>query len=76
MYVTAEIDVDDVLIELDDDDLINELASRGIHVVSDGRSKEWTVECLTAIWLKRRVGNNDYQKELDELIYHALGKVI
>jgi UDP-glucose 4-epimerase len=31
---------------------------------------------LEAIWHKRRLGNNDYQTELDRLIYGVLGKII
>jgi hypothetical protein len=31
---------------------------------------------LEAIWLKRRLGNPDYQTELDRLIYGVLGKIV
>jgi len=28
------------------------------------------------IWMKRRMGNNDYQKELDQLIYQVTGHIV
>ena len=37
--------------------------------------KEKMEHIITAIWLKRRVGV-DYQKEIDELIYEAIGKIV
>jgi hypothetical protein len=33
-------------------------------------------ELLEAIWMKRRNGSNNYQEELDRLIYQVLGHVI
>jgi len=31
---------------------------------------------LESIWHKRRLGNSDYQTELDRLIYGVLGKIV
>lgn len=56
--------------DYDDAELIQELDGRGITaLVSDH------YELLTKIWLNRRLGQ-DYQRELDSLIYDTIGKVI
>lgn len=71
VYREVEIDVD--IGDFDTDDLIEELESRGsLHAEDDFDAKQ----SLTAIWLKRRVGNHDYQTELDQLIYQVLGHVV
>lgn len=71
VYTEVEVDVD--LSDFETDDLLDELASRGsLPLEGDIDSKH----LLEAIYLKRRVGNNDYQTELDQLIYSALGKVV
>jgi hypothetical protein len=72
-YVTIEkyIDIDVDLDEFDDDDLIQELERRNISHSAGNTDRN----LLEAIYLKRRVGG-DYQKELDDLIYSALGKII
>ena len=69
IYKEVEIDVE--LVDFDTEDLIEELESRGKIVDEYGNCEE----LITAIWLKRRMGQ-DYQKELDELIYVGLGKVV
>ena len=70
VYKEFEVDVD--LDDFDDDDLIDELERRGRGFEVDS----WTpTELVTKIWEKRRIGQ-DYQKELDDLIYVALGRVI
>ena len=71
VYTEVEVDVD--LGDFDTDDLKDELESRGeLPADADFDAKE----VLTAIWLKRRVGNHNYQAELDRLIYQVLGKVV
>jgi hypothetical protein len=70
IYTEVEVDVD--LAEFDTEDLIEELESRGAGVepeFGDGK------EMLRAIYEKRRLGQ-DYQTELDQLIWLGLGKVI
>ncbi len=74
MYKTiyTEVEVDVNLSEFDTEDLIEELESRGAGVepeFGDGK------ELLEKIWRKRRTGQ-DYQRELDELIWLGLGKVL
>jgi hypothetical protein len=71
IYTEVEVDVD--LSEFDTEDLLDELASRG-SLPNDASID--SKEILEAIWLKRRLGNHNYQDELDKLIYATLGKII
>jgi hypothetical protein len=71
--VYTEVEVDVSLSDFDTEDLLDELDNRGsLPTEGDVDAKE----LVNKIWLKRRVGNHDYQKELDELIYQVLGRVI
>lgn len=70
-YITVDVDID--ISEFDTDDLLDELESRGKLPAEDSFDAN---ELLTAIWLKRRQGNNNYQEELDQLIYQVLGHVV
>jgi len=69
--VSREVDIDVDLEDFDTDDLVAELARRGTGAPerSDGK------EVLQSIYVKRRSGQ-DYQKELDELIWMGLGRVL
>ena len=69
IYTEVEVDVD--LSDFDTDDLIEELESRGSGALDYGEGKE----VLRAIYEKRRLGQ-DYQTELDQLIWLGLGKVV
>jgi hypothetical protein len=69
MYKEVEVDVD--LSDFETDDLIEELESRGSGVLDYGDGKE----ILNTIYEKRRLGQ-DYQTELDQLIWLGLGKII
>lgn len=69
--VYTEVDVD--LSDFDTEDLIEELESRGSSALNNESNAKDLVE---KIWLKRRMGNNDYQTELDKLIYTVLGKIV
>jgi hypothetical protein len=69
IYTEVEVDVD--LSEFDTDDLIEELESRGAGATDYGDGKE----VLQSIYEKRRLGQ-DYQTELEALIYLGLGKII
>jgi hypothetical protein len=62
-YVDVEIDLE----EFDNDDLLEELAARDIAIPN--------LDLMEQIWLKRRLGQ-DYQRELDDLIYQSIGKVV
>ena len=71
--VYTEVEVDVSLDDFDTEDLLDELASRSsLPIEEDFHGKE----LLEAIWMKRRMGNNNYQQELDQLIYEVLGHVI
>lgn len=73
--ITTDVEVD--LSEFDTDDLIEELEDRGEWTgIRSGDVQFDSKELLEAIWMKRRVGNHDYQTELDQLIYAVLGHVI
>lgn len=69
IYTEVEVDVD--LSDFDTDDLIEELESRGSGTTGFGDGSE----CLRAIYEKRRLGQ-DYQTELEQLIWLGLGKVV
>ena len=71
VYTEVEVDVD--ITEFDTEDLLDELESRGSLPVEGSFDSKELVE---KIWLKRRVGNHDYQHELDQLIYQVTGRVI
>jgi len=68
VWTTVDVDLED----FDTDDLIEELEKRGkgLEVASESGT-----ELLTAIYQKRRLGQ-DYQRELDELIYMSIGKIV
>ena len=67
-YVTVDVELDD----FDDEDLIDEMDRRGLGAeVADSTA----TEIIASIWLKRRLGQ-DYQSELDQLIYQVTGKII
>jgi hypothetical protein len=69
MYKEVEVDVD--LSDFETDDLIEELESRGAGVGEFGDGKD----ILMSIYEKRRLGQ-DYQTELETLIYLGLGKIV
>ena len=74
VYVETEVDVE--LSDFDTEDLVNELERRGRDYNTRGVDADQMRELLESIWLKRRIGNTDYQRELDALIWGVLGKVI
>jgi len=65
-YVSVDIDLSDI----DTEDLIEELQSRRKEVELEVQN-----ELVRKIYEKRRNGQ-DYQKELDQLIYETVGKII
>jgi hypothetical protein len=69
IYTEVEVDVD--LSDFDTEDLIEELESRGAGATDYGDGKD----ILMAIYEKRRLGQ-DYQTELETLIYLGLGKIL
>lgn len=65
VWSTVDVDLDD----FDTDDLIEELEKRGKGMGPT------SAELVTKIWLKRRNGQ-DYQQELDQLIYTVTGHIV
>ena len=74
VYVETEVDVE--LSDFDTEDLVNELERHGRDYNTRSVDADQMRELLESIWLKRRNGNTDYQRELDALIWGVLGKVI
>lgn len=68
IYQEVELEVE--LNDFDTDDLIEELQRRGSGVMEYGDGKE----LITSIYEKRR-NSKDYQSELDDLIYLAIGRI-
>jgi hypothetical protein len=73
VYTEVEVDVD--LDSFDDDDLIDEMERRGLDLNSKYIDGDQMRELLTQVWIKRREGR-DYQRELDQLIWYGIGKVV
>lgn len=69
VYKEVEVDID--LEDFDTDELIEELERRGTGAVDYGNG----TEVLQSIYEKRRLGQ-DYQSELDQLIWLGLGRVV
>ena len=69
VLVETYVDVD--LDDFDTEDLVEELEKRGLGMEV---SSETGTELITAIYQKRRLGQ-DYQRELDELIYLGIGRI-
>lgn len=73
VYTEVEVDVD--LDSFDDDDLIEEMERRGLDLNSKYINGDDMRELLTQIWIKRRQGQ-DYQRELDQMIWYGIGKIV
>jgi hypothetical protein len=71
IYTEVEVEVDVDLADFDTDDLIEELETRGSGALDYGDG----TDVLRTIYEKRRTGQ-DYQYELDQLIYLGLGKIV
>jgi hypothetical protein len=73
VYTEVEVDVD--LDSFDDDDLIEEMERRGLDLNTQFVDGDSMRELLTQIWIKRRQGQ-DYQRELDQMIWYGIGKIV
>ena len=74
--VSMDVEVEVGMSEFDTDDLIEELENRGQDYNARGVDADDMRVLLESIWHKRRLGNHDYQQELDRLIYGVLGKIV
>jgi len=70
IYTEVEVDVD--IADFETDDLLEELESRG-SLPAEGSGD--AQEIVEKIWMLRRYGR-DYQRELDDLIYRVLDKIV
>ncbi len=73
VYTEVEVDVD--LESFDDDALIDEMERRGLDLNTKYISGDEMRELLTQVWTRRREGK-DYQRELDQLIWYGIGKIV
>lgn len=69
VYKDVEVLIDVDLDEFDDEDLLDEIASRGMTVSSNSQ------QIITQIWQLRRT-NQPYDHLMDELIYDTIGKLV
>ena len=70
--ISREVDVDIDMEDFDTDELVEELERRGKSSSTIGGDSP--MELLQKIYLKRRTGQ-DYEQELDNLIYESLGRL-
>lgn len=70
--VYKEVEVDVELDDFDDEDLIDELERRGLGAEVNASTAS---ELINAIWHKRRL-NQDYEHELDQLLYQVTGRAV
>lgn len=73
--VYTEVEVDIELDSFDDDVLMDEIERRGLDINSKYIDSDSVRELLTKVWIHRREGR-DYQRELDQLIWYGIGKVV
>jgi hypothetical protein len=70
VYTEVEVDVD--LDDFTDDDLIDEMERRGLGAEL---AESTATELIDQIYQKRRLGQ-DYNRDLDQLIYQVTGRII
>lgn len=68
VWTTVDVDLDD----FSDEDLLDEIERRGLGAEVE---ESTATELIQSIYQKRRLGN-DYQQELEQLIYQTIGKII
>lgn len=69
-YINVDVDID--LDDISDDDLLDELQRRNLYDHCQDKAYK---EILEKIYLKRVFGLG-FEKEVDELIYKVLGRII
>jgi hypothetical protein len=74
-YVYKEVEVEIDIDDFDTDELIEELEKRGIDYNTNGVDGDEMRSVLEQVWLRRRQGQ-DYQQDLDQLIWGVLGKIV
>ena len=71
VWTTVDVDLDDFT----DDDLIEELESRGLDLNTQYVDGDTMRELITQVWHRRRMGQ-DYQQALDQVIWYGIGKIV
>lgn len=74
-YVYKEVEVEIDIDDFDTNELIEELERRGVDYNTNGVDGDEMRGVLEQVWLRRRQGQ-DYQAQLDSLIYGVLGKLV
>lgn len=74
-YVYKEVEVEIDIDDFDTNELIEELERRGVDYNTNGVDGDEMRGVLEQVWLRRRQGQ-DYQADLDRLIYGVLGKIV
>jgi hypothetical protein len=74
-YVYKEVEVEIDIDDFDTDELIEELERRGVDYNTNGVDGDEMRSVLEQVWQRRRQGQ-DYQQELDQLIWGVLGRMI
>ena len=75
-YVYKEVEVEIDIDDFDTDELIEELERRGVDYNTHGVDGDEMRSVLEQIWQKRRCGRQDFDNELDQLIWGVLGRVV
>lgn len=70
-WVTVDVELD----EFEDDELVEELESRGFKVYDEDSTSYTQQELVNLIYQNKRLGK-DYDKLLDDLIYQTIGRVL
>ena len=70
--IYTEVEVDVTLEDFDDIDLMEEMDRRGLGAEVNASTAS---ELINAIWHKRRM-KQDYEHELDQLLYQVTGRAV
>ena len=75
-YAYKEVEVEIDLDDFETDELVEELQRRGLNYNTRGVDADEMRQLLEQIWQKRRCGRQDFDNELDQLIWGVLGRVV
>jgi len=70
-WITVDVDLDD----FDDEDLLDEIERRGLDLDHGYTDSDEIKRLLVSIWEKKRL-DQDFTRDLEDLIYYGIGKVI
>ncbi len=75
-YAYKEVEIEIDLDDFDTDDLIEELERRGRDYNTKDVDADEMRALLEQIWIKRRNDRNNFDHELDQLIWGVLGRMV